>query len=59
VMMQAGQTPAILFSLPGNKSQLLALDSREITRLVRLVCEIAVKVPETAGVTHLASKEFL
>jgi hypothetical protein len=36
-LLQVGKTPAILFSLPGNQSQLLALDAREITRLVRLV----------------------
>ncbi len=32
--MQSGKTPAILFSLPGNVSQLLAIDSREIGRAV-------------------------
>lgn len=38
--MQVGKTPAILISLPGNQSQLLALDAKEITRLVRMVTSI-------------------
>lgn len=32
---QTGKAPAILFSLPGNQSELLSLDSKEITQLVR------------------------
>ena len=34
---QEGITPSILFSLPGNQSQLLAVDSKEITRLVSVL----------------------
>lgn len=32
---QAGRTPAILFSLPGNDSRLLTVDTVEMTREVR------------------------
>ncbi len=34
-LRKQGQTPGILFSLPDNSSQLVALDSKEITHTVR------------------------
>ena len=34
---QDGITPSILFSLPGNQSQLLAVDSKKVTRLVSII----------------------
>ena len=36
-LRKEGRTPAILFSLPQNTSQLLALDSQDVSSLVRAV----------------------
>ena len=35
-LRKEGRTPAILFSLPQNTSQLLALDSQDVSSLVRV-----------------------
>ena len=50
-LRKEGRTPAILFSLPQNTSQLLALDSQDVSSLVRVA---SLGRPSGARVSALA-----